>query len=163
MVRARFAAVQVIGGLSVLGSYAIGARDWPNQLAGLWGAIPESVIPVYTLCMIPAAIGYLVTMGWAWSQEALLDRLTGWFVAFLGASSLWMPLSLAAVASGDQRLWLWVQVDLLITAVATLAIGLLLREGTPGRGRRWAQWGWGFLAWQTIVLDAVIWPRFFLV
>lgn len=160
---ARFIAVQVVGGVAVLGSYAVAIRDWPDTLGGLWGTIPPAVIPAYTACMPFAAVGYLLAAGWWLRQGEGLDRVTGWFAAFLGASALWMPMSCAAFAAGDARLLPWIQVDLAITAVASLVVLAETWRAASGRWGRAAVVGWALLCGQTVVLDALIWPRYFVV
>ncbi len=149
--------------MGVLGSYVWSARAWPAHLDGLWGEIPEAVIPLYAACMLPAAIGYVVTVGFLVLRTEVLDEVSGWFAAFLGAAALRLPMSMAALAAGDRRLVPWIQVDLVVTAAASLALlGVLLRQ--PGStGRRYALIGWACLCWQTVVLDALVWPRFLVV
>jgi len=49
--RVPFLLVNVIGGVSVLGSYAWGIATHPETAGDLWGSIPASVIPLYTGCM----------------------------------------------------------------------------------------------------------------
>ena len=52
--------LNVLGGLSVLGSYAYGLSTHPGQGEMLWGTIPENVRGPYSAMMLPAAVGYLV-------------------------------------------------------------------------------------------------------
>lgn len=161
--RVGFVGVQVVGGLAVLGSYGIAVRDWPDTLGGLWGTIPASVIPAYTACMPFAAVGYLVAAGWWLRRGEDLERVVGWFAAFLGASALWMPMSCAALAAGDGRLLPWIQLDLAVTAVASLVVLGETWRAARGPWGRAAVIGWSLLCVQTVLLDAVVWPRFFVV
>ncbi len=43
--RTKFIALNVLGGLAVLGSYAACIIGWPEQSEALWVAIPEAMIP----------------------------------------------------------------------------------------------------------------------
>jgi hypothetical protein len=58
--RTQFIALNVLGGLAVLGSYAACIIGWPEQSEALWGAIPEAMIPFYTANMFVAATGYFL-------------------------------------------------------------------------------------------------------
>ena len=52
------ALLNALGGIAVLGSYAY-AFSYSSELrAGLWGGVPESLQPIYTVNMLLAAAGY---------------------------------------------------------------------------------------------------------
>ncbi len=158
--RALFAIVQVLGGLAVLGSYAwgLGTQADPQRL---WGEIPESWWTAYSLCMPPAALGYLVATWQLWRREVQSDyrRVIGYYAGFLVASTAWMPLCFVALA-GRPELALLIQVDLAVAALFALGVGVEIWKADL-RTRPVALVAWSFLCWQCVVLDAVIWPRFF--
>jgi hypothetical protein len=171
--RGSFVAVQLLGGTAVLGSYADGLIRHPNP-AVLWGTIPAEAIGPYTACMPLAALGYL-TACWfllrgIHPSRVMLGGLgygafVGAFAVLTLASALWMPLSLAAVDAQAGWLWTWIQVDLAATALSSLFIlaGLWSVRTASGGSWSWrcAMVGWLFLCWQTVVLDCLVWPRFF--
>ena len=172
--RNTFAIVQVLGGVAVLGSYAHSFANHADP-AVLWGTIPPEVIPPYTACMPFAAMGYLVSAWYLWRvvdpREVQLGGLgygafIGAFAVLTLASALWMPLSLAAVDAQAPWLWTWIQVDLAATGGASLFIlaGLWQLKGM-GSDRAWrmALVGWLLLCWQTVVLDCLVWPQFFVI
>ena len=52
------ALLNALGGIAVLGSYAY-AFSYSSELrTGLWGGVPESLQPIYTVNMLLAAAGY---------------------------------------------------------------------------------------------------------
>ena len=162
-----FAWVQVVGGLCVLGSYAQGISSHPETAQLLWGAIPEQVWTPYSLCMPPAALGYLVLAWVLWTrlpETASLVTCTGWYVLFLGCSTAWMPLCFQLLDGGSSMLWWPIQGVLLGAAIALLALGRSLwasRHSISPGAYRLALVGWCFISWQCVVLDALVWPRFF--
>lgn len=167
--RLAFAAVQLVGGVAVLGSYAQGLAAHPDTAEGLWGTIPAWAVAPYSACMPFAAAGYLVTAWFLWrrvpADHPVQRGLLVAYGALLTASALWMPMCFAALDAHDPSWLPWIQLDLAVTATATAALGAVLwrlrGEGLPGW--RAAAVGHAALAWQTVVLDAVVWPLFFVV
>ena len=49
--------INVIGGIAVIGSYILGLRG-DSGTDVLWGGVPDSIRPVYTVSMVLSAIGY---------------------------------------------------------------------------------------------------------
>lgn len=160
--RVLFAVIQVVGGLAVLGSYAwgLGTQVEPQRL---WGEIPESWWTPYSLCMPPAALGYLVATWQLWRREIDENylRVVAYYTGFLMASAAWMPLCFAAL-DGRPELAVVIQVDLALAAACAIAVGVEIWRSQV-YSRRVASAAWAFLCWQCVVLDAVVWPRFFAV
>ncbi|MCO4745230.1 MAG: hypothetical protein KC912_10620 [Proteobacteria bacterium] len=158
--RVLFAIVQLIGGLAVLSSYAWGLGTQPDPLR-LWGEIPESWWTIYSLCMPPAAVGYLVATWQLWRREIKQGyrRVVAYYAGFLVASTAWMPLCFAAL-DGRPELALLIQVDLALAGLFALAVGVEIFRSDLA-WRRVALAAWSFLCWQCVVLDALVWPRFF--
>ena len=97
-----FLLLNVVGGVAVLGGYWHGIEAHSGENDRLWGEIPEAVRGVYTFCMFPAAIGYLVSFAYLmkadWSQLRFASRpaagvLWALHSIFLLTAALWMPLS----------------------------------------------------------------------
>ena len=51
-------AVLVVGGLAVLASYVVGFLTHPDTRWGIWGGVPASLRPLYTVSMLLAAAGF---------------------------------------------------------------------------------------------------------
>ncbi len=173
--RAPFLAVNVVGGISVLGSYAHGIATHPETAGDLWGTIPAAVVPLYTGCMPFAAVGYLTVFAFLMVQPPAQVRTARgpayrWFLGshavFLFASSLWMPLCFLALDGPTPALLPWIQLVLAVAGAAALAhvvwLTRLVDTAWP-RFRRAAVVGAACLMVQCTLLDAIIWPRFFTV
>jgi hypothetical protein len=173
--RVPFLLVNVIGGISVLGSYAWGIATHPETAGGLWGSIPPSVVPLYTGCMPFAAVGYLTVFAFLLVQPPAQVRTARgpafrWFLGshavFLLASTLWMPLCFMALDGPDPGLLPWIQAVLAVAGAAALAhvVWLTRLVDTKWPRLRWAAViGATCLMVQCTILDALIWPRFFTV
>ena len=163
--RLLFAIVQVVGGLSVLGSYAHGAVTHPDTVERLWGTIPEVLWTPYSLCMPPAAVGYLVATWMLWRRSPNAEgyrRTMAWYAGFLVTSAVWMPLCFAALDHQRASLLPVIQIDLALAGGFALAVAWEIHKSDLSR-RRLALAAWAFLCWQCVVLDALVWPRFFVV
>ncbi len=148
--------VNVIGGIAVLGSYVWGVTGVPEP-GRLWGRIPEGIRPVYSAFMPLAAIGYFLILAWAHRNPQW--RMVAAMSVMLVCSTAWMPLSFAALENA--RLLPLVQAVLALTALASLAMGLIIWQGDPSSLRTAALVGVLAFCWQTVLLDALVWPRFF--
>lgn len=170
------AVLHVSVGAAVPLSYLVSARQWSEHLGALWGQLPQAWRLPYTVCMFPAAAGYLVFSAYlfrcclraqAVAVPEQADRLLVRHVFYgqllvLLPSAAWMPLTLYALA--EQRPWhLWIQLVLAMVALGTVFLGYLTwYRASPSPWRRWARVGVILFAWQTVCLDAIVWPRFFI-
>lgn len=169
----RLAALNVVGGMLVLGSYWLAFAGSPELRTGLWGGVPESLRPLYTVNMLLAAAGYFpftALLLFATRPEAglpggrpyrLLHLLYG---LILFPSALWLPLTARMLADPSGLLWAAIRVDLALVGLGST--GLLVLLFAIARQRRDA-FGWaafvGILPFwlQTAVLDAIVWPAYF--
>src|SRR5659263_356562 len=53
-----WAAVTVLGGLAVVGSYVWGLASIPNASTDFWGGTPEALIPLYTVSVLLGAVSF---------------------------------------------------------------------------------------------------------
>ena len=169
-----FIVLNVVGGVAVLGSYALCIVGWPEESPLLWGAIPPSIIPVYTANMFVAAFGFFL-FSWRVLRWCDVDSsqfvggrtfkfLIACYAAMLIGSALWMPLSLYAVVNNLGWLTPFIVVDLGIVAVGSLGILVCMITMTPqgSRASRVASIvGACLFCSQTVLLDFCIWPWFF--
>ena len=170
-----FFVLNLAGGIGVLGSYAVGLHAHWGQNALLWGGVPESVRGAYSSCMLPAALGYLVCFAYLlnsdWKALNFSDGPAGrsllrLHLLFLATAAAWMPLTWLAIDHQMTALYWPIQGVLLVTGLSALAIWRsLFRLVDPPRPRllRAAKIGFAFLVFQCLVLDALVWPRFFVV
>ncbi len=166
--------INLLGGGAVLGSYAYGIRTNPNAANVLWGGVPASIRPFYTIGMFLAAAGYFAFIYFILfrldpDQTSILHR-SGFgafnvlFAAILIPSAAWMPLTFAATATASAVL-LWV-VRLVLAVVGLASLGLLgaLLNTQPRRplwAYRLALIGCTAFCLQTAVLDMMVWSAYF--
>jgi hypothetical protein len=166
--------LNVVGGIAVLASYAHGLLTHPGAGGALWGGVPASLQPLYTVSMLLAAIGYFPFTAFLLlqvdpQQARIGGRLGyGWFNVFyalvLIPSALWLPLTFMLIDRWSPLLWLTIRVVLGLVALGSLALLLgLVTLAPPGGGllRRLAIAGAVAFCVQTVILDALVWPAYF--
>lgn len=167
-----FLVINLVGGVAVLASYVWGAGQ-PGFTEGMWGGIPESLKPVYTVSMFLAAGGYFPMTAYlllhVWRSGAGLGArgfapFTLCYAMILLASAAWVPLTFAMIGDPGTAAWLAVRGVLFIAAFGSLGVLVGLFRATPrDRGAFWKLAVAGCLLFcnQTVVLDSLIWPAFF--
>ena len=167
-------AVNVIGGVAVLGSYAHGLLTHPDTSGAVWGGVPANLKPWYIVSMLTAAAGYFLFtyyVGFALAPARVRIGARFGFGAFvslyalmLAASTCWMPLTFAMIAAPSAALWVAIRTVLFLVAIGSLGILLAVASATPRAG----DWSYGLailgataFCIQTVVLDAIVWPAFF--
>lgn len=167
------AVLNVVGGLLVLGSYLLAFGGSPALRSGLWGGVPESLRPLYTVNMFLAAAGYFPFTWLLVFRTRPESGLPGGlpykalhllYGLILLPSALWLPLTARLIEAPTALLWAAVRLDLFLVSLG--ATGLLLLLFMLARERRDAL-GWAALAgivpfwFQTAVLDALVWPAYY--
>lgn len=172
--RALLIAVNVAGGLAVLGSYAWGIMSHPGQTDALWGAVPVAWRPAYGLSMLPAALGYIAFATYllfrvdpqttVFPGGLPYGALLVPFLMILVPSALWMSLTFRFVESGSEGLWVAIRVVLSLVGLGSLLLLVMLASIQP----RVHPIHWGLsvagaaaMVWQTGVLDALLWTAKF--
>ncbi len=171
----RLVALNIAGGVAVLGSYAAGFAYYPDDVGGLWGGVSEQWRGLYTTAMFPAALGYF-PMTYFLLFRANLDQkvfggvsagacITLLYAVALSLAAAWMPLTLEFLTGAGAGLWPAIHLALLFTGVASLGlVGCVIAlRPTHGGGVAWtlALLGSLFFTFQTGVLDALVWPALF--
>lgn len=165
--------LNLVGGPAVLGSYAWGIATHDEPGKTLWGQVPVAIVPLYNLSMLGAAVGYLL---FAWFLFFRVDPATatvgargyGVFNALtalaLAPSALWMPLTFAHAAHPGPLAWAAVRAVLFLVGAGALGMIVALARLRPVRApwaHRLALVGAVAFAFQTAVLDALVWPAYF--
>ncbi len=167
-------AIVVLGGLWVVASYIIGAVKSPVGASELWGGVPRSIIPLYTLGMFLSAIGFLASAYYIFFKlDASL--VTIWpgldfrafsviYILILVPSALWMPLTIRMVNNPSTGLSAAIRTVLILVAVGSFALLFSLITVRP-KVLDWTYWlalvGSGFFFLHTAVLDATVWTILF--
>jgi hypothetical protein len=171
--RTRLLAINAIGGVAVLASYAYGL-DHEATRAHLWGGVPPGLRPLYTASMLAAAAGYFAFSYFILFRlepnrtrvgERLGFGVFQWIYAgILAPSALWMPLTARVIERPDPVLWLAIRTVLTVTGLSSLALVAALLTVQPRDAklaRRLAILGAAAFALQTAILDALVWPAYF--
>jgi len=166
-------AINVVGGILVLGSYVQGLMAHPDNRNALWGSVPGSVQPLYTVGMISAALGYFAFTYFIMfridAEVRVADRFGFWifyliYILILLPSALWMPLTYAAIGNHSTGLYWAIRIVLAVVGLGSLALLAALLSLRTG-GSSYAYWlavaGSAAFCLQTAVLDALVWPAFF--
>ena len=163
--------LNIVGGSAVLASYVWGLGAVPGD--ALWGDVPESIRPVYTVNMFLAAAGYFFFTPYIlFRLKPETTRIAGrfgyqafhlFYALVLFPSALWLPLTGLMAEHPTLATWASVRITLALVAVGTLGLlGSLISLGSHApKGRRLAAAGLIPFGLQTVVLDALVWPAFF--
>jgi hypothetical protein len=167
-------AINIVGGVAVLGSYVLGIRGHPGQADRLWGGVPEGLRGVYGVSMLLAAVGYLLffyhvevrmdpaatRLPWGWSHAHLAIP----FVLILLPSAFWMSLTFAYIAAPSMSLWIAVRAVLGVVAGGSVLM-LVMLAGLKVASPEHFWWpsvlGVAVFTFHTLVLDALLWPALF--
>lgn len=165
--------LNAVGGAAVLASYGVGIGSGAISGDALWGGVPESLRPLYTINMFLAAAGYFLFTPYILFRLAPdTTRIAGRFgfslfhglyALVLLPSALWLPLTAHVLAQPSAFAWALVRVDLALVAFGSLGLlaALLALTSEVPRGRTLAVIGLLPFCLQTAVLDALVWPAFF--
>lgn len=161
-----------LGGIAVLGSYAWGFLAQPEAMEALWGGVPESLRPLYTINMFLAAGGFFLFAPYIFFRLHPAATRVGrfdyrvfhvLFLMILIPSALWLPLTAHMVSSPSLALWWVIRLDLALVGLGAVGLGVALAalRGDVPRGRARALIGLVPFTLQTAVLDALVWPAYF--
>lgn len=167
-------AINVIGGILVIGSYVQGFRAHPDSGTVLWGGVPESVRPLYTFGMVLAALGYFAFSYFIVfrldPEEVRIGNLFNFWIflviyaLILFPSALWMPLTRAMVDNPAPVLLWSIRITLAVVGLASLSLLAALLTIDP-KEPAMAYWaavaGSAAFSLQTAVLDAIVWNVYF--
>lgn len=160
-----FVVINVLGGTAVLGSYALWLSNPAHQAGALWGTIGGAARAAYVVSMLAAAAGYFAFAPWVLRLDAAhvdVTLVNLCFVLVLFPSALWMPLAFEYLAAPGPMRWWAMRGVLLVVGLASLALVVLLARVSPApSGRAIAVAGAVAFTFQTLVLDALVWPRCF--
>jgi hypothetical protein len=168
----RFIAFNALGGAAIVGSYLHGILTKTEPGKALWGGVPQPLQPLYTVSMLTATAGFLKMFSYFHSQDPDTARVFGGRFSLsslyvpLGvihvASSLWMPLTFKYLESPSPAMWAAVRGVLLLTGAGALMMIAAVATTSPRKsGRTAALIGACAFAFQTAVLDALVWPALY--
>jgi hypothetical protein len=160
-----FIVLNLVGGIAVLASYALWLANPSREGEALWGSITGHGRTLYTVSMLAAAAGYF---GFAVYVLGQGGRSLSWslvlalFALMLFPSALWMPLAFEYLAAPHPALWWAMRSTLALVGVASLVLlVVLVRVESGGTAHALAVAGALAFTFQTLVLDALVWPMYF--
>ncbi len=166
--------MNIAGGILVIGSYVQGIRSDAANSNALWGGVPATLRPLYTVCMLLAAAGFFAFSYYVFFRiDPDVAEIAGTFDfklflvlygLILFPSALWMPLTVAMVKKPGRALWWAIRITLFVVGLASLGLllSLLGLEPVESAPLRWlAVAGSVFFCIQTALLDALVWPKYF--
>ncbi len=166
--------INITLGSLVLFSYAHGLMTNPKQSGALWGSVPESILPFYTVSMISAALGYLVFTSFILvaldpaktiiAHRFPYELFLVLYVLILLPSALWMPLTFATIKNPSLLTWVLIRVVLFTVGIASVLLLISIIKVQPNEPKwayRLAIAGAVAFCNQTMILDALVWPVYF--
>ena len=160
----------IIGGFAVLGSYVLGVKNYKGRTSLLWGGIPHSIRPAYTVSMLLAASGYFFFVyPILFSVEPAAITVFGsagfnFFFLILAfiliPSAMWMPLTSVYLRSPGVTLRYLIRAILAMVGLASIAMVFAIFTLEPeleGACYYLALAGSTYFAFHTAVLDGIIW------
>lgn len=162
-------AINVVGGTAVLASYALWLGNPSNDAGALWGSIGGLGRALYTASMLAAAAGYFAFAPYLLrhaeqTAPLSLHRVNLLLALVLLPSALWMPLAFEYLDAPTSGLWWTMRAGLLITGLASTGLVHAVASvpaAPASRARTLALAGALAFTFQTLVLDALVWPRHF--
>ena len=170
-----FILVNVIGGISVLGTYVIGITLFPEHRDDLWGGVQGKLRNVFVFSMLIAAAGYLTFAYVSIFQEGISSDKIG--VAdrsfliilisgiFLFSASLWMPTLLAYILSDNNLWWIGSITSLWVTAISLLGLSVIVGFspifGLSSISKYLSLIGLVYITFHCLIIDGFIWVLLF--
>jgi len=171
--RAILLLINVVGGTAVIGSYVLGLQG-DSGADVLWGGVPESIRPVYTVSMVLAAAGYFAFLNLLLlrvdPEEVTIGRRFRYgifypiFCLILIPSAFWMPLTKMYADEPSSVAWTGVRAALFLVGLASIALAwalFALRPRKPPKAYWAAVVGSCYFAFHALVLDAIVWAALF--
>ena len=166
--------INILGGAAVIGSYVFGLKGQSGGANVLWGGVPNSLRPVYTVSMILSALGFFAFIYFILFRlvpgEVLIGGRFGFslfyaiFLVILVASAFWMPLTNAYVGNPSTGIWIGIRTVLALVGLGSIALMLALltlQTKVPVISYWLAVAGSAYFAFHTAILDAIVWAALF--
>jgi len=160
-----FLLTNIVLGLGVILSYLWGIiyNDDPSLL---WGRVNENHIPYIVLSMLLGAIGYLIFSSFFLYIKKLnsltfkqFKYLINLYICILFPSSLWMPLSVLYLNTGNKLILVTDLLCLYIVGLSSLLLTKFIIDNKIENSMIWKLSVIGGLqfVFHTLILDAVYW------
>jgi hypothetical protein len=166
-----FLSVNIVGGILVLGGYALGLSMYPEYNEALWGGVQGTLRNIFTISMLPAAIGYLtfcyITMFKNGAEAINRNSIIGQHPAsvlsaiFLASAAVWMPTLIAYIHTGESYWWILSVSSLWITGLSLLTLTIITSNTSTSEmsqvSKNAAVIGLAYITFHCLVIDAIVW------
>ena len=166
-----FLFVNIIGGLLVLGGYVLGITFYPEYNEALWGGVKGTLRNIFTISMLPAAVGYLtfcyVTMfkngAEAINRNSVLGQnpVSVLSAIFLASAAVWMPTLIAYIHTSESYWWVLSVTSLWVTALSLLTLTIITATTSLSKisqaSKNAAVIGIAYITFHCLVIDAIVW------
>jgi len=169
-----FYLINIVGGIGVLVSYAHGLMTQVELRGGLWGTVPVSIQPYYTMCMVLAALGYFFFTAYIiiyvpFGSEHIFGTFSFklinlLYAGFIIPSAFWISMTFSMMISPNPLLWIGIRSILFIVGFSSVGLlgAFIFSEFDKSS---WLYYAGiiGLIPFcvQTMILDALIWPTYF--
>jgi len=169
-----FIGICIIGGILVLASYVWIISGFNGDLSSFWGGMPERFLGGYYVSMILSALGYFIFTLFVFfkidkkvkiRKESLYSLVNKFYIFLLIPSALWMPLVDLYLKNETLFLWLVIRLVLLLVGLSSFGIFLIILQFGNRRKRLFfilALISSAYFFFHAGILDALIWPYYFL-
>ena len=165
-----FLFVNIVGGVTVLTSYALGLMFYPEQRDYLWGGVTGNLSTIFIISMGLATVGYLAFFYCSLSYRSIditdQSLLTSLHIQnilcaiFLIASTFWMPCTIAYMVTHETIWWAFTIGSLFLSAISLmtlLIIHLTTNISDAYQYKNLALIGLAAITTHCTVLDAITW------
>ena len=166
-----FLSVNIVGGILVLGGYALGLSMYPEYNEALWGGVQGTLRNIFTISMLPAAVGYLtfcyITMFKNGAEAINRNSIIGQHPAsvlsaiFLASAAVWMPTLIAYIHTGESYWWILSVSSLWITGLSLLTLTIITSNTSTSEmsqlSKNAAVIGLAYITFHCLVIDAIVW------
>ena len=166
-----FLGVNIVGGIFVLGGYALGLTFYPEYNETLWGGVKGTLRNIFTISILPEAVGYLtfcyITMFKNGAEAINRNSIIGQHpvsvlsAIFLASAAVWMPTLIAYIHTGESYWWILSVSSLWITGLSLLTLTIITSNTSTSEmsqvSKNAAVIGLAYITFHCLVIDAIVW------
>ena len=166
-----FLGANILGGILVIGGYVLGLTFYPEYNEALWGGVDGPLRSIFSISMLPAAIGYLtfcyVTMfkngAKAMNRNSVIGQqpVSVLSAIFLASAAVWMPTLIAYIHTNESYWWVISVSSLWVTALSLLTLTIIAATTSTFEisqaSKNAAVIGLAYITFHCLVIDAIVW------
>ncbi len=155
-------AIILILGFGVLMSYYLAAMANTHGVAALWGNLPDRLKIFYPIGMLVATLGFFPFSYYCIFKAPSPAKYIPGYLLILIPSIAWMPLTVSFLDEASSLKWQLIRLVLFLVPLgASLVYWRLKAESGNTLIKRLSIIGLVGFILHTLILDAIIWPKYF--